>query len=241
MVRLDKFLADSGLGTRKHVKKLIRSGLVTIDGIIEKDFSVVFDPSIKKVQVHSDVIEYSSEIYLLLNKPEGYMCSTIDEKYPSVLNLIDPIYQKRTRIVGRLDADTTGVLLLTSNGKLNNRLIHPNTKIEKEYEVSLDHGLTESDFKTIQSGNIELDKDTVVSPKRLTCITPYIVRIVVTEGKYHEIKRIFKKYGYSVIALNRVRLAFLTCEGIKKGSYRELTSEEIEKLKEITNMKGEEE
>lgn len=236
MIRLDKFLSDAGLGTRKHVKKAIRSGKALVNGVIQDDGAHLIDPSKDIVIVDNHLIEFNDEIFLLMNKPEGYMCSTIDERYPSVLNLIDPSYRKRTRIVGRLDADTTGVLLLTSNGKLNNRLIHPNTKIEKEYEASLDHGLTEEDYKKLTSGPIELDKDTSVTPKKIEIIQPYIIKIVVTEGKYHEIKRIFKKYGYTVIKLKRIRLGFLTADGVKEGEYRKLTKEEILKIKEITKM-----
>ena len=238
MTRLDKFLSDSGFGTRKHVKKLIRSKLVTVNGCIEDDSGFIFDPSKAKIEVDNKPVEYSDEIYLLMNKPEGYMCSTIDERYPSVLNLIDPGLRKRTRIVGRLDADTTGVLLLTSNGRLNNRLIHPNTEIEKEYEASLDHGLADEDLSKMLSGPIDLGDNTYVTPVRIEKIEPYIIRIVVREGKYHEIKRIFKKYGYSVIALNRARLGFLTCADLKKGEVRDLSKEEIDRLRSITHMEG---
>ena len=236
MIRLDKFLADASLGTRKHVKKYVRSGKVTVGGVVIDDGAHLFDPEKEEVAVDGKIIEYTSEIYLLMNKPSGYMCSTIDEMYPSVLNLIDPIYRKKTRIVGRLDADTTGVLLLTSNGKLNNRLIHPNSKIQKEYEASLDHGLKDEDLAKMLSGPIQLDEDTSVTPIKIERIEPYIIDIIVTEGKYHEIKRIFKKYGYSVIGLKRVRLDFLTVEGLKEGEYRPLTTSEVSHLKKITSM-----
>jgi 16S rRNA pseudouridine516 synthase len=236
MIRLDRFLSDSGLGTRKHCKKAIRSGVVFIDGKKVTDEGLNFDPKKQQVQVNGRPISYVEEIYLLLNKPENYMCSTIDEMYPSVLNLIDETYRKRTKIVGRLDADTTGVLLLTSNGKLNNRLIHPNLGIEKEYEAQLNHPFGAADAEKIMASPIKLDEETTVQPVSVVSCGQESARIIVKEGKYHEIKRIFHRFGYEVIHLERIRLGFLTCQGLEKGKCRFLTPEEIGKLKEITGM-----
>jgi 16S rRNA pseudouridine516 synthase len=235
MMRLDRFLSDAGVGTRKHCKKAIRSGVVTIGGIVCKDEGHNFDPSLTEVAMNGKKVEFYEEVYLLLNKPENYMCSTIDEMYPSVLNLIDDKYVKKARIVGRLDADTTGVLLLTSNGKLNNRLIHPNLAIEKEYEVKLNHQIDEEKVKEIMKAPIQLDEETSVQPKRISIVDEETVRIVVTEGKYHEIKRIFHRFGFDVMHLDRIRLGTLTYGNLKRGEYRELTEEEVEKLREITN------
>jgi 16S rRNA pseudouridine516 synthase len=129
MTRLDKYLADASLGTRKHVKKAIRSGIVTVNQKTATDEGMLIDETKDQIAFQGKIIPFQQEVFILMNKPVGYMCSTIDELYPSVLNLIPEELRKRTRIVGRLDQDTTGVLLLTDDGKLNNRLIHPRLAI----------------------------------------------------------------------------------------------------------------
>jgi 16S rRNA pseudouridine516 synthase len=241
-MRLDRFLSDAGLGTRKHVKKAIRAGHIKIDGkpVLEEAYNL--DPEKEKVTADDQPVEYHKEIFLLMNKPEGYLCSTIDEEgYLSVLNLIDPSYQKRARIVGRLDVDTTGVLLITDDGKLNNRLIHPKQAIEKEYHAELNHSVRQEDLDAIMSKGVNFGEDDLIKPKKIVKISDQEVSITVTEGKYHEIKRIFHHFGYDVIKLDRVRLGFLTYEGVERGQVRPLTAEEILKLRKYLGMPGKEE
>lgn len=234
-MRLDKFLADANLGTRKHVKTLIRKKHVKVGEkvIIKSDFN--FNPESEQVFVDGNLIEYHREIFLLLNKPEGYICSSIDELYPSVLNLIDPKLAKRVKIVGRLDVDTTGVLLLTDQGKINNRLIHPKLKIEKEYHAVLNRNVP-IDILPDLNGDIEIGQGEIVTPKKVELINENTCRIIITEGKYHEVKRIFKHFGLEVVKLERKRLGFITASGLEKGNYRFLTFDEVEKIKRITKM-----
>lgn len=229
-MRLDKFLSNAGLGSRKHIKKAIRSGAVLIDGqpVLEESYNL--NPDKEKVVFASNEVPYFQSIYLLMNKPKGYICSTIDELYPSVLNLLDPQLQKRARIVGRLDVDTTGVLLITDNGRLNNRLIHPKTDVEKEYQAELDHPISDEVINTILSKGVQLDDETLIKPVRITRVNEDTVRIVVKEGKYHEIKRIFHRFGLEVVDLDRIRLGFLTYEGVNQGEYRVLSEEETDKI-----------
>ena len=235
-MRLDKFLANANLGTRNHVKTLIRGGHVCVDGEINKHAEYNLKPDAEIVTVDEAVVEYHEEIFLLLNKPEGYICSAIDELYPSVLNVIDSQYVKRVKMVGRLDVDTTGVLLLTDQGKINNSLIHPKLKIEKEYEVVLNHDIPESIVPSMTE-EIDIGENETVKPKAVNLIKPNTCRIIITEGKYHEVKRIFKHFNLEVVKLERIRLAFLTTDGLAKGESRLLTQEEIEKIKAITNSK----
>jgi 16S rRNA pseudouridine516 synthase len=240
-MRLDRFLADSNLGTRKHVKKLIRSGAVSVDGKVVKTPETAVDLNKQKITIGSTVVDYHPEIFILLNKPIGYMCSTIDEEYPSVLNLIDPVFAKRAKIVGRLDADTTGVLLLTDNGKLNNRFINPGRKVEKVYDAELNHDFSDELLQQLSKEPVSIGKDEEANVEKAERISADICRVTVTEGKYHEIKRIFKHFGYEVVHLNRVRLGFLTCQGLENGKYRLLEEKEIDKLKQITGMDKESE
>ncbi len=235
LYRLDHFLSLQNFGTRKHVKKLIKSKLVRINDEIITNADFKFDPEKNKVYVDDKLINYQKEIYILMNKPKGYMCSTIDELYPSVLNLVDPELQKRCRLVGRLDVDTTGVLLITDNGKLNNRLIHPHLGISKEYLVTFNNDLTEKAL-TILRGKIDLYDDGIVQAKQVKQVDHNKAIITILEGKYHQIKRMAKRADLEVIELDRIRLDSLTYDGLKQGEYRFLKDEEITYLKKICQM-----
>ncbi|MCI2068142.1 MAG: rRNA pseudouridine synthase [Bacilli bacterium] len=238
-MRLDRFLSEMGVGTRKHCKKAIRSEKVLIDGNIITDEGFLFDPEKNKVTLDGKLLTYQREFYILMNKPQGYMCSTIDELYPSVLNLIDPSLKKRARIVGRLDADTTGVLLITDNGKLNNRLIHPNLGIEKEYVAELNHPLGEKDrLKLLLEGVVLDEGEEAIKPASLTLLSPLEADIIVKEGKYHEIKRMFHRFGYDVMSLRRIRLGFLVLGDLKEGEMRNLSPEEVLNLKKLVGMES---
>lgn len=230
LIRLDHFLSLNNLGTRKHVKKIIRNKQIKIDGEIITSNDYKFDPEINKVYIDDVLIPYNKEFCILLNKPEGYICSTIDEKYPSVLNLIDPLLAKRARLVGRLDVDTTGLLLICDNGKLNNKLIHPNSGLEKEYKVTFNNDLNEDSLKILK-GKIDLFEDGIIQAKKVEQISNNQALITITEGKYHEIKRMAKRAYLEVMELERIRLDFLTLGELKKGEYRFLTEEELNRLK----------
>ncbi|MDD4532276.1 MAG: pseudouridine synthase [Bacilli bacterium] len=232
-MRLDKFLADANLGTRKHVKTLIRSRHVNINNscVTLSDYNL--NPELDKVEVDGKLIKYRKEIFILLNKPKGYICSNIDELYPSVLNLIDQQYAKRVKIVGRLDVDTTGVLLLTDQGKINNSLVHPRLKIEKEYEAVLNHPLPKNIIPQLTE-EIDIGKDEKVKPRKVYLINDNTCRIIIAEGKYHEVKRIFRHFDLEVMELRRIRLAFLNVDDLQIGESRLLSDVEIEKIKAIT-------
>ncbi len=235
-IRLDKFLSNSNFGTRKHTKKMIKNGLVTLNDKVIKVPDLCFDPSSTTVKVDGEEVKYFNHIYLMINKPKNYLCSVLDEEgYESVLNLLDPIYQKRAKLVGRLDVDTTGLLLLTDDGKLNNRLIHPHHMIEKEYEVTLNH---EVPISLVEEFNkpIDIGQGEIASPSTLKDLEGNKCHIILKEGKYHEIKRLFKVFHLEVVELKRVRLSFLTLGNLKLGKCRELDEEEIMKLKDITGL-----
>jgi len=234
-MRLDKFLADSNLGTRNHVKTLIRGKHVTVNGEVVRISDTNINLENDKIEVDGSPIKYVEEIFLLLNKPKGYLCSSIDELYPSILNIINPIYAKRVKIVGRLDVDTTGVLLLTDQGKLNNRLIHPKFQVEKEYEAVLNNDVPD-EILPLLIQEIEIGAGEIVKPKKVEKIKSNSCRIIVSDGKYHEIKRIFKHFGLEVIELRRIRLGFLTVDDLQIGESRLLNENEINQLKDITKI-----
>lgn len=232
-MRLDKFLADLNFGTRKRVKKLIKTGHVKIDGEVVVSSSYNFDENKSVVSFDDEIIEYTPFVYIMLNKPKDYISSTIDELYPSLINLIDPIYAKRVRIVGRLDADTTGIILLTDDGKLNNRLTHPNRNIPKVYQVTVNHEISPKLVNEFAKG-VSIGRDEVTRPALLEIIDTNVAKVTLKEGKYHEIKRMFDHFDLDVIALNRLKFGPLTYEGLEVGQWRLLTDNEVEMLREIT-------
>ena len=235
VTRLDNFLSNEGFGTRKHVKTLIKNGHVKLENEIVKIPDFKFDPELLACYVDDNRVEYQKEIFLMLNKPSGYICSNIDERYPSVLRLIDSKYLKRIKLVGRLDADTTGLLLLMDNGKISNRLIHPNTGIEKEYLAGVDKEVSDKDLEILRR-KIDLYDDGIIQAKKVELVGPKLLDITVSEGKYHEIKRMCKRANLEVVKLTRLRIGELKLGDLELGQYRHLTKEEVNYIKKAVNM-----
>lgn len=230
-MRLDKFLSHSGLGTRKDVKKILKDKLIKVNGLVVISPSLIIDEEKDEISYDNQIIEYQEYQYFILHKPKGYITATEDLKLPTVMDLIDEPY-KDLSPVGRLDKDTTGLLLITNNGKLNHFLLSPNTHVDKEYLVTLDKDLDVSLISKFKDGVI-LEDNYKCLPAELTIIDKRHATVILHEGKYHQIKRMFKVNGYEVIALHRTRMDFLTLENIKEGEYRSLNKEEVNKLLKI--------
>lgn len=231
-MRLDGFLSKNGFGSRKSVKKLILNKRVKVDNKVILDVGYkIIDGDV--ISVDDNVIKDISNIVLMINKPEGYISSLIDERYPSVMNLIPDVYRKTLRLVGRLDYDTTGLLLITDNGILNQRLTSPKYHVSKTYEVKVNHLLKNELIEKFNQPN-DIGKGEITKPAKLEIIDDYNALITITEGKYHEIKRLFGKYNYDVIKLNRISFGPLFLNDLPLGKYRELTKDEyIILLKEV--------
>ena len=234
-MRLDRFLSLQGFGSRKSTKKIVRDHRIKINGVV----AAFYDMDIKgtdKIELDDKEIPNLPYVTIMLNKPENYMCSMIDEAYPSVMNLIDPLFVKRVRIVGRLDADTTGLLLFTDNGVLNSRLTNPKSKIDKTYDVEVNHLLKPSlvdDFNQ----SIDIGQGDITAPSKLVIKDEYHASITVHEGKYHEIKRLFGHFSYDVIKLNRASFGPLSLDkNLKPGESRLITEEEYESLLKATHL-----
>ena len=239
-MRLDRFLAMHGFGSRKSAKKIIHDCRVKVNGVVttKSDLNITGKDNIS---VDDKNIENLPYITLMLNKPADYMCSMKDEKYPSVMNLIPPEYQKSVRIVGRLDADTTGLLLFTDNGVLNSRLANPKYRVNKTYEVRVNHLLKQELVTIFKAGNIDIGRDEIADSSDLEILDEYNARITVHEGKYHEIKRLFGKFNYDVIKLKRIKMGPIELGDLKEGKYRLLTDDEYQKLLIETRLSKEEE
>lgn len=237
-MRLDRFLSIHGYGSRRASKKVLKNNSIMVNGQLIKDYTMQIKGT-DEIEVNGKIIPNIPYTTLIINKPAGYMCSMKDENYPSVMNLIPEEYRSRLRMVGRLDQDTTGLLILTDNGVLNAKLAHPKTKVEKTYYVTVNHILRPT-LVDLCNQEIDIGRGEIASPSKLEIIDEYHAYLTVSEGKYHEVKRIFGHFNYDVVDLKRVRFGPLSLGDLPEKDIRILTVEEYNSLLEITHMKKEE-
>ena len=232
-MRLDKYLANSGVGTRSAVKRFIKDKRVKVNGEIVRSDSFNVNETKDKVLFDDFEVKYKEFYYVLLNKPQGYVSAVIDNVYPPVTDLLPEYNFAKLFPVGRLDVDTTGTLLLTNDGELAHKLISPKYHVDKIYEVSVDKKL-DSKLVEIFKNGIELDGEMTL-PADLVIINDKKAELTLHQGKFHQVKRMFKRFDYEVLSLNRKAFAFLTTEGLNLSEYRELSLEEESKLKQIVS------
>lgn len=226
-MRLDKFLCDMDCGTRSEVKKLIRSGRVLVNGSIVKDAGQAIEEHQDEVTVDGKAVQYESEYYILLHKPAGYVCSANEKGQKSVLELIDEPFAHRLHMVGRLDKDTEGLLLCTTDGKLSHNLLAPGKHVAKLYYAKLAHAVTNEDIEAFATG-LSIGDDKPTLPAKLTIgATKEEAYIEIVEGRYHQIKRMFEARNNTVCYLKRLQMKNLTLGELKIGEYRRLTKEEL--------------
>lgn len=236
MERLDKILANLGYGTRKELKKIVRNGIVEVNGVVAKDSGMQVDPEKDKIVINGEEIYYREFIYLMMNKPDGVISATYDNRDETVIDLLEVEHQVFEPFpVGRLDKDTVGLLLLTNDGELNHRLIAPKWKVDKVYFAKIDKEVTESDIKAFEKG-ITLDDGYVCKEAKLEVQSASEegsdVLVTIQEGKFHQVKRMFEAVGKKVVYLKRIEFGTLKLdEELEEGEYRELTEEEIAILK----------
>lgn len=236
MERMDKVLANLGYGSRKEIKQAIKKGLIEVNGELVKDNGMQVDPEVDKIVVNGEEIFYRKYIYLMMNKPDGVVSATVDNRDETVIDLLEVEHQVFNPFpVGRLDKDTVGLLLLTNDGELNHRLISPKWKVDKVYYAKIDKKVTEADIKKFKDG-ITLDDGYVCKEAKLEILEATEdgseVMVTIQEGKYHQVKRMFEAVGKTVVYLQRVEFGTLKLdEDLEEGEYRELTEEEINILK----------
>lgn len=229
MMRLDKALADLGLGTRKELKQLIRSGRVSVNGSPALDPGMHVDPERDELMLDDQRLAYEKYVYFMLNKPKGIVSATRDDS-ETVLDLLDEPY-KDLFPCGRLDKDTEGLLLITNDGPLAHTLLSPKHHVEKEYLVTIRDILSEEDRKRIEAGMI-LQSGEVFQPAQVIPVSDHQIRLILKEGKYHEIKRMLLAVGNEVTALKRLRMKNLVLdETLGPGEYRRLSEAEIQSLR----------
>lgn len=230
-MRLDKFLCACGFGTRTEVKKLCKQGIVTVDGETVRDQAMQIKPDEHTVAVNGEEIRYRQYVYILLNKPEGVISATGDRWHDTVLDLLEGAYSEHDLFpVGRLDRDTTGLLLLTDDGPLAHELLSPKKHVTKVYEAVLDKPVDDADIAAF-AGSITLE-DFTTKPAELKKLDGNRAEVTLTEGKFHQVKRMFESRGKTVLKLHRRAMGPLTLdEDLQLGDWRELTEEEEEALK----------
>lgn len=237
-MRLDRFLSVHGFGSRRASKKVLKNNSITVNGEIVKDYTMQIKGD-DVIMVNGKVVPNTPYMTMIINKPAGYMCSMKDENYPSVMNLIPEEYRQRLRMVGRLDQDTTGLLILTDNGVLNARLAHPKTQVQKTYFVTVNHILRPT-LVDLCNQEIDIGRGEIARPSKLEIVDEYHAYLSVSEGKYHEVKRIFGHFSYDVVELKRVKFGPIGLGDLKEGENRLLSEEEYDSLLSITHLKKEE-
>lgn len=242
MIRLDKYLADMGEGTRQEVKKYIRQGRILIDGMPVKKPEYKVDEARQRVILDGRDIGYSRFEYYMLNKPAGVVSATEDAADRTVVELIAGRKRKDLFPVGRLDKDTEGLLLITNDGALAHRLLSPKSHVDKCYYARVQGLVTEEDVKKFLAGvDIGTAKQSErTAPGRLQILDAdessgvSRIRLVIQEGKYHQVKRMFAAVGKKVCYLRRESMGSLVLDaGLKPGEYRKLTDEELRELRDL--------
>ncbi|MCS7018494.1 MAG: pseudouridine synthase [Cytophagales bacterium] len=233
-VRLNKFIANAGVCSRREADKLIASGRVAVNGKVITEMGYRVKPS-DRVELDGEVLKRERLVYVLLNKPKDYITTTDDpQERKTVMELVADACQERIYPVGRLDRNTTGLLLLTNDGALAEKLSHPSNQVKKNYQLELDKPLEESHFDQIVSG-IQLE-DGFIKPDKMYYMTDdrKIISIDIHSGRNRIVRRIFEHFGYQVVRLDRAVYAGLTKKGLPRGHWRYLTQQEVIRLKYFT-------
>ena len=232
--RLDKVLSNMGYGTRKEVKNLVKSGEVIVNGNLVKDSSAHVDPENDNIEVSGEKLIYRKYIYIMLNKPQGVISATEDDYERTVIDLLEPEHAVfNPAPVGRLDKDTEGLLLLTNDGDLNHRLLSPKKHVPKKYYAKIRGIVDENDVKKFSEG-VVLDDGYKTMPSELKILKSDSlseIEVVLYEGKFHQVKRMFEAVGKKVEYLKRLEMGPLKLDvRLQTGEYRELTGQELEML-----------
>lgn len=234
-MRLDKLLTLHQYGSRREIKRLLFSKQVTVNGDIVMQDNLSVDPTIQDIRVNGQKLHHTTDVYYMLNKPKSVVTAVHDNEKMTVIDLIKPQdYRKGLYPVGRLDADTTGLLLITNNGQLGYRLLQPKYHVSKVYDVVVNGDLDDKAVEAFDKGVVFLD-GTVCKSATLDIIERSTMqsraRVTISEGKYHQVKKMFLSVGVKVIQLHRVAMGNLWLDGsLAEGEYRKLTYEELIQL-----------
>ena len=235
MIRLDKFLADSGVGTRTDVKKRIREGRITVNDAVAKKPDLKVDPEQDQILFDHRPVIYEKYSYYLFHKPAGCVTARCDRLNRTVMDFFPESMRKEFAPVGRLDKDTEGLLLITNDGALAHELLSPKKHVAKTYYARIEGKVTAEDVTAFRKG-LDIGEKNLTKPAELVILksdSESEIEVTITEGKYHQIKRMFEKTGKKVIYLKRLSMGSLKLdETLATGAYRPLTESELQALKE---------
>lgn len=226
-MRLDKFLCEMKIGSRSQVKTYIRQGLVSVNGIVATSAEIKIAELSDKICFRGQSVQYGKYVYYMLHKPKGVVSATQDNTARTVVSLLGSSQREDIFPVGRLDKDTTGLLLLTNDGGLAHRMLSPKRHVEKTYRVAVAHPLTDEEIDRLEQG-VDIGDEKPTLPARIEVLDEGELLLTIHEGRFHQVKRMLQAVDNQVMELKRVSFGGLTLdEGLQPGDYRELTAEEI--------------
>ena len=242
--RLDKLLAHEGFGSRKDIRKLLRNCEVLVNGSRTYDPATQVDAENDTISVDGEEINLHKNLYLMMNKPQHYVCSTKEGDHETVFDLLDdslrtPYLQDKLHLVGRLDMDTEGLLLFTTDGELTHRLISPKSHISKTYLCGLEHtetaehqtAITAKFQAGIEVGPEDNEQGFTAQPAQITWLNDTTAHLTIYEGKYHQVKRMFAAVGNRIVYLKRISMGQLKLdEELELGEYKELSESDLQLL-----------
>lgn len=240
-MRLQKFLANAGIASRRKAEELIAAGRVEVNGQTVREMGFIVDPMRDNIKYMGETIRINTEkIYIMLNKPAGCVCTCKDEKgRKTVMQYLGPEIEERLYPVGRLDFTTEGLLILTNDGELANKLTHPKHNIQKKYLAVVDSEVTQEDVEKLAKG-VKLDDGYVTAPAVFKILSVSKDRsevlCIISEGKNRQIRRMFDAIDKNVCYLKRVSVGEISLGNLKKEKYRALTQEELEYLKKTLSL-----
>lgn len=234
-MRLDKFLCDLQLGTRSQIKKDIKAGLVTVNETKAQKPEQQIDETTDRICYKGQLCSYEKQVYYMLYKPAGVVSATEDKRDKTVVALLQAENRKDLFPIGRLDKDTEGLLVLTNDGVLAHDLLSPRKHVEKEYECHLRDAITTEQITALEEG-VDIGEKQPTRPAKVIILSEDKITLTITEGKFHQVKRMLQTVGNEVLYLKRLRMGnLLLDETLEKGAYRRLTMEEVQELKNIRN------
>lgn len=236
-IRIDRYLSEMGAAARSESKKLIRAGRVRCGSETVRDGKEKIDPVMDRIFVDDTEIVYEKYQYIMLHKPAGCVTATEDARQKTVMDFLPSDRRKKLAPAGRLDKDTEGLVLITDDGELAHRMLAPGKHVEKTYYVKTDDRITPGMRRAFREG-IEIGEKRPTAPAKLEVLEDTKALVTITEGKYHQIRRMFEALGLHVIYLKRLSTGPLELdEQLQPGEWRFLTEQEIRELKESTNVK----
>ncbi|MBN1467293.1 MAG: 16S rRNA pseudouridine(516) synthase [Fusobacteriaceae bacterium] len=226
-MRLDKYLVECGVGSRSEIKQILLKKLIRVNGKITISSKEHVDEFKDEIYFMEKKMEYKEFRYYLMNKPSGYITATEDKKEKTVMEILPEwVVKKDLSPVGRLDKDTEGLLLFTNDGKLSHELLSPKKHVEKIYEVHLENEISNESIEKLESGVIILD-GYLTKPAKVEKISDLVINLVISEGKFHQVKEMLKAVNNKVIYLKRIKFGNLELNGLKIGEVIEINKENI--------------